>query len=302
MHRKPITTTILALALLVLAPSAQADTESDIVDLMASVNAELEAIDADVRLEVTEYLTAEDEQGRTVFFSDVGNKQLGFDFVPGDPRRVPWSGPLGTGDDITWASDTSFPDGDAFPLSGGGLAATQGAISSAMATWQGVNCSGIPLSGVVTVGNIGFLEFMFTGGASGSPVIAADIVHGGFGTPVDALLPPPVIAAAFTFVFVGPPDIDNNGKIDVALKEIYYTRNFLWDINGNIDVETVALHEVGHGLSQAHFGKLARTDKNGKFHFAPRAVMNAGYTGPQQQLAGSDNGGHCSNWASWPNN
>jgi hypothetical protein len=45
-----------------------------------------------------------------------------------------------------------------------------------------------------------------------------------------------------------------------------------------------------------------RTDKNGKFHFAPRAVMNAGYTSVQQHLTGSDLAGHCSIWAAWPYN
>jgi hypothetical protein len=37
-------------------------------------------------------------------------------------------------------------------------------------------------------------------------------------------------------------------------------------------------------------------------HFAPRAVMNAAYSGIQTEIDGSDKGGHCSNWASWPNN
>ena len=63
----------------------------------------------------------------------------------------------------------------------------------------------------------------------------------------------------------------------------------------------MALHETGHGLSQDHFGKLHLTTANGKFHFSPRAVMNAGYTGVQQVLTGSDNAGHCSIWSSWPN-
>ncbi len=62
------------------------------------------------------------------------------------------------------------------------------------------------------------------------------------------------------------------------------------------------MHEAGHGLSQGHFGKLIQTNSNGLFHFAPKAVMNAGYTGPQKTLAGTDNAGYCGNWASWPNN
>ena len=34
---------------------------------------------------------------------------------------------------------------------------------------------------------------------------------------------------------------------------------------------------------------------------APEAVMNAAYTGPQRELLGTDNGGHCSIWGNWPN-
>ncbi len=68
-----------------------------------------------------------------------------------------------------------------------------------------------------------------------------------------------------------------------------------------IDIESIALHEMGHGLSQAHFGTLFRTPSNGKFHFSPMAVMNAGYVYiPWHELMATDIAGHCSIWASWP--
>ena len=184
-------------------------------------------------------------------------------------------------------------DGDA----GVGTAATQTAINSAMATWTDIKCSNIPLTSVPATGDVGFVGAIVTGGALGSFVPAADVVHAGFGTIVDAILPSPIIAAAFTVFFIdgggNPTDIDDNDKLDATLREIYYTLNFSWGINTNfsIDVETVSLHEADHGLSQAHFGKLFRTDKNGKFHFAPRAVMNAGYTGQQHNLAGTTRAG-----------
>ncbi|MDX1546159.1 MAG: hypothetical protein R3247_04190 [Rhodothermales bacterium] len=273
----------------------QGDLESGLLAFGQEMNAALESGGYDVRMESVTYYTESEEAGNTVFFSDVGNKQLGSHFVPGDVRRA-WS--ASGGNAITWASDTA--QGDAGP----GLGATQAAIASAMATWNAESCSNLSLTDVSPGGDIGFLEFLLTGGASGSPIPAADVVQGGFGTAVDALLPPPIIAAAFTFIFTGGGDINNDGKVDTALREIYYTMNFPWSIGGvgGIDVETVALHETGHGLSQAHFGKLKQTTSNGKFHFAPRAVMNAGYTGAQQTLAGTDNGGHCSIWGSWPNN
>ena len=277
--------------------AAQDDPATAIGALINDINAELKAQGTGYRLGEVDYYTAKDQVGRTVFFSDLGKKQLVFDFVPGDPRRDSWSG-VGAGDSITWTSDLT--DGDARL----GLGPTQAAINSAMATWNGIKCSNIPLALVPAVGDVGFVEAILTGGASGSFVPAADVVHAGFGTIVDLILPPPIIAVFFIDGSGNPTDIDDNGKLDAALREIYYTLNFPWGINTNfpIDVETVALHEAGHGLSQAHFGKLFRTDRNGKFHFAPRAVMNAGYTGQQHKLAGSDKGGHCSNWANWPQN
>ena len=70
---------------------------------------------------------------------------------------------LGPVDDITWTSD--LPEGNA----GVGLGPTQTAIGSAMATWQGVKCSNIPLRSVATGGDLGFVQFIVTGGVSGSP-------------------------------------------------------------------------------------------------------------------------------------
>ena len=68
-----------------------------------------------------------------------------------------------------------------------------------------------------------------------------------------------------------------------------------------MDIETVALHEAGHGLSQGHFGKAFRTNANQKVHFVPRVVMNASYTGIQTSFEKADNGGQSSNWGESPN-
>jgi hypothetical protein len=88
----------------------------------------------------------------------------------------------------------------------------------------------------------------------------------------------------------------------VAWREIYYNDAFLWRDGATYDVETIALHEAGHGLSQAHFGKAFADAGKGKLHFAPRAVMNAAYSGVQTEIDGTDKGGHCSIWGNWPNN
>jgi hypothetical protein len=148
-------------------------------------------------------------------------------------------------------------------------------------------------------------------GGIGTPIV--DITHAGWESAAffDALVPGGsnfILAVTFSFIFVdaagNPTDINGDGKADTAFSEIYYNDVFAWGINVStfpFDVETVALHESGHGLSQNHFGKIFLTNSNGKLHFAPFAVMNAAISRQAHNLTGTDNGGHCSIWGSWPN-
>lgn len=294
--------TVLTLALVqpvvrtkAVSPSAPTETTAEQIQaLMAQINARLEETGDERRVEYAEYLTQSDsgEVGQTVFFRNRGERQLSAHFVPGDARR-------GGATNITYIVDQT--EG---AIDGLTTAQTTAAIDRAMATWDGVNCSVIPITKTPDLPgtDLGVIEFL--NGLGGSPFVFADVTHSGW-LP-GGILPPNVIAVTFTFIFIddggNPTDIDSNGKADTAFREILYNNAFTWAINGNIDVETVALHESGHGLSQGHDGALFQTNSNGKFHFAPRAVMNAGYTGVQQNLRGTDNGGHCSIWASWPNN
>jgi hypothetical protein len=268
-------------------------TPEQILALMDGMNAQLASDGANYRVEYAEYLTADDsgEAGLIVFANDRGNKQLGSHFVAGDPRR-------GGRTNITYLVDQT--EG---AIDGLTVADTTAAIDRAMTTWEGVNCSQIPITKLPDLPGIdlGVVETLL--GLGGGPFMLADITHAGW-VPA-GVFPPSVLGVTFTFVFAAggmATDIDNNGKTDAAFREILYSDSFTWRINGNIDVETVALHESGHGLSQAHFGKIFGTTANGKIHFAPRAVMNAAYSGVQQQPKGTDNGGHCSIWGSWPTN
>ena len=170
-----------------------ADPADAIRTLGEDLNAQLAADGSPYRLGMVEWYTGADEAGQTVFFNNRGNKQLTYQFVPGDPRRD-WSGPVGPGDDITWASDLT--QGDAGP----GLGATQTAIGNAMATWDSQACSTLPVTFAPSAGDIGWLEFFFSPIPGGSPVPAADVVHGGFGTGIDLFLPPPIIAATYTII------------------------------------------------------------------------------------------------------
>lgn len=246
-----------------------------------------------------EYLTASEsgQVGKTIFFSNVGNKQLGADFVPGLS--------LDGTDNISYYIDENRPSND-LPVN-----VTSNAISRAMQTWDDVNCSDLGMYRVPSQPaiNTGLVSAIF--GFGGSFDYTADVVHAGWlpAAFFDLLAPGGsafILGVTFTITFTdengNPTDVDNNGKADVAWREIYYNDAFPWADGAHYDVETIALHEAGHGLSQAHFGKAFRDNGAGKIHFAPRAVMNAAYSGIQTEIVKTDNGGHCSNWASWPNN
>ena len=283
------------------APNAA--TEESLLDMMDAVNAQLAAGGANYQVGVAEYTVSPDagEAGSTLIARNIGNKQLIFDFVPLDPRRA-WSGSAaGPTDDITFAIDQTT---DATPVLGGLTAAqATAAILRGIASWDAVNCSVLPLTQNPDFGlDIGV--FAFQNGLSGSPFIFADVQQAGFR---DVNFAGNVLGVTFTFVFITgagqPTDIDGNGLGDVAFREIYYDPTFPWRDNNvnNIDLESVAVHEFGHGLSQGHFGNIfIRND--GLPDASPRAVMNAAYLAPFRNLAGSDNGGHCGIWDTWPLN
>lgn len=277
--------------------------DQDCHPLLISINEQLEQMGVEYRVEMAEYFTTTDgpEFGRTVYASNRGNKQLAVHWVPFDPRRD-WSGP---GSSISWINDLL----EGATSSGLGELQTAAAIGRAMNTWDSVKCSTIPL---YPFGDyyfdFGYVQYLL--GFGGIEGVAADVTHGGF-LPAgffDELAPGGsnyILGVTFTFLWVDetgtPTDINNDNKFDTAFREIYYNDIFSWAIDANYDVETVALHEMGHGLSQAHFGDIFRDGGKGKLHFAPRAVMNAAYTGVQHKLTGTDNGGHCSIWGNWPN-
>jgi hypothetical protein len=270
---------------------------ASILDLMDHVNAGLELQGAGYRVEMAEYLTSPasgDEAGATLLARDLGNKRLSADFVAFDPRRT-WSGSDTGSDDITFAIDQT---GDAVPPFGGATAAaTTAAIQAAMGTWSSVACSSLAVDQVADFGlDLGVVAFLNNLG--GSPFVVADLMHAGWR---DIDFAGGVLGVTFTFVFTSggvPTDIDANGQDDVAFREIYYDPSWLWQVGSDIDVETVALHESGHGLSQAHFGNIFA--KEGVLTASPRAVMNAIYGGVLHDLTGTDRGGHCGNWANWP--
>lgn len=301
MNKGTVAALILSLLLPVAASAAKKPappvlTEAEVLmNHMDTVNQRLSSQGANYRLYIIETLTTSADAGITVFARNLGNKQLSHHFVPGDPRRE-WN----TGSSITWTVDGTADNAYA-PLV---LADIEGAFDRAVGTWQDVACSDIPLEKVASVGDVGYVEAA-TCGNGGSFDIYADITFGGFGQ-VDCIQGANVLATTYTLIWVddnsNPTDVDRNGKADTAFREIYFKGGWNWNINATYDIETVALHEFGHGISQGHFGTIFLDGGQGNVHFAPRAVMNAAYSGIQQQIAETDNAGHCSIWAQWPNN
>ena len=276
---------------------AEESAPTDLATLMDNMNLQLAAEGAPYIVGWAEYITeaSGNEAGGTVFAKDLGNKQLTADFVPGDGRRT-WSGPDAV--HLTYAIDQT---GDAVPPFGGLTAAqTDAAIVRAMNTWNALTCSDLGLVRNATTADLGFIAR--SNGGSGSFTVAADVQHAGFR---DLNFAGNILGVTFTLVFVNagvPTDIDADGRADVAFREIYYDPSFNWRDNGvaNVDLQSVSVHESGHALSQAHFGTIQQNPA-GKLVIAPHAVMNAAYTAPFRDLQGSDVGGHCSNWAAWPN-
>ena len=292
--------TVVPLALLLAAGAPLLAEEARFSPVLAGINDQLAVEGSEYRIESAEAMTtAGPEFGITLIANNRGNKQLGSHWVAGDPRRGGFT-------DIAYFIDLF----DGATASGLTAAQTTGAIDAAMSTWQDVQCSDIPITrlGAFNI-DLGFVEFLL--GFGGFPQPLFDLTHAGFlpGAFFDALAPGGstfILGVTVTLVFVDgngiPTDIDGNGKTDTGIREIYYNNAFPWFVNGvnNVDVQSVAVHEAGHGLSQAHFGKVF-LDNKGNLKFAPKAVMNAVYVGPQRDLLGTDNGGHCSIWAEWPN-
>ena len=278
------------------------------VAMLAAMNDGLASRGRPVRVGKAELLIANSgglAQGQEIFAND-RTHVLPYRWVPGDARR----GALGSA--LTYIVDQS--DGVATAV-GGTLsnAQTEAAIDRAMHTWDvGTQCSALPLVKVSDDGS----DFDLTDallGFGGFDGPRADIVNAGWMPAAffDVVAPSGssfILGVTFTFYFVEqdgvtPTDINRDRRIDTAFKETYYNNSLPWkiDTGSGIDVESVALHENGHGLELAHIGKIFATLANGELHFAPRAVMNAAYSGVQQVPTGLDLAGHCANFGKWPN-
>jgi len=227
-------------------------------------------------------------------------------FVENDPRRA---SPPNT---ITYLVDGS--DGAAFGFDPARVlvvlpnAVTEPEIDAAMAAWDDFQCNGPNVTKVSDPGeDPDWLDNIFAGTPVNPAVPYADVVHAGWlpATFFDRLRPNGgsfLLGFTVTFTFLNPDgtrsDIDRDGRPDAAWREIYYNRGFTWGTGGNLlndDIQTVAIHESGHAFGLGHFGKV--TEKDGIFHFSPRAAMNAVVPPEDREIYGTDIASFCSVWA-----
>lgn len=244
------------------------------------------------------------EEGRTVWFrKDLGNGQLTHDFVFNDPRAA-WDTVPGISFGVKYGNTS--PDVN--------LTNQSFWMVESLRIWERTGCSGLRLTeNAANSGAPGLVENFFNTGVIDINLIEADITQVGF-RGVGPIFAPgtSTLGVTYTLFWVDGngnlTDIDGDGKIDAALREIYYNDQYEWADNGVegpqpsgprvFDLPTVAIHEAGHGLSSAHFGNIGR--KDGFLVAAPRSIMNAIYGGLLRDLAGRDVGAHCGNWANWP--
>lgn len=246
---------------------------------------------------------------QTLIVANDRTHRLDSQFVERDPRRGGFS-------DISYLVDQSDGAALAFANPTGNAivtlpnAVTEARITASMNRWQ--NSPGCPGPAVVKIADDGTDPDLIDGlvgfGGIGTP--RADITHAGWLPPAffNAIGGPggaaSILGVTFTFIFTNdddsPTDINNDGRADVAFREIYYNLGFGWSEGPSrprgIDIDSVSTHESGHAFGLGHFGKVF-VDNTNTLKFAPRAVMNAVYVSPFAELAGTDNASFCSIWA-----
>jgi hypothetical protein len=258
--------------------------------------------------------------GYTVVTHDVGNQSFPLQFVPGDVRRHE-----SDTDVLLYRIDlTELPTGFTADE-------VESAIESAVATFNAVPCSKTQLVRVDADpdADLGLAQHLT--GLGGSPDPLPDITFAGWvpseffeiigQAPANGVTFPVVFDADGVSLVPGYDvlaapqdysDIDRDGNADTYSMEVYFNSDstFTTDpVAGNslfaIDLESIALHELGHALGMDHFGRTEIIlDENFEFvdiRVNPNSVslMNTNNYLTTRELSGSDVASFCEIYANW---
>ena len=303
-----------------IAPSGDAEA-TEVSPVLVDMNRQLAATGAKVRIVKADLMmSAHGWSGATSteLLANDRARGIGMEWVPGDPSR---DGRVG----VTYAA-RAVQRFRPYTLDGtaGGRVSNETVaahIEEGMQAWRSQKCSSAPMTPVAIAPNTDpdLIDNLVFTGRPGSWVQPADIVHSGFldpnfflaiGGPNDG---PYILGVTFTLNLVDENgndlDIDNNGKLDIGLAEIYYNPGwFYWTSvarPNSIDFYSVMTHETGHSLGLNHFGKLFITKHDAAdglqiadVKYAPYAMMNAAYIDGRNEIAGTDRSSFCQIWAS----
>lgn len=265
--------------------------------VMARANLRLAAAGAPVRVARAELSLAGNPSAQTVVFAKDRELRLDSRWVPFDPRR---------------GGTAVLRHANFLPLMyANGTTPGAAAVNAAYGTWNGVTCNGLATNLVTLPTNVfpslilsinGFVQDPFQADINIIGWLPASLFNAFFGA--DG---PYILGVTWTFIWVDgttdiPTDIDHDGRLDTALKEMWFNDYSPWSNTGvgGYDIQTIALHEEGHTLELGHFGKVFLSG-SGKLQESPRAVMNAFYLGVLRAPLGSDVAALCGNFGSWPN-
>jgi hypothetical protein len=259
-----------ALLLPTVATAQEGDTET--LTLMLSSNDGLRAQGMDYIIQQIDYFRQDGSRASARLY------QAEFGWVPGDARRG------ATGGSLSLLFDSPNGTVEGLPAS-----AVGNAVRRAGVTWNADSClADTPLTEVAHPGgDVTVLDGVAADGTIGDP-FAGDIVVGGSPDSLQSLFGPDTIAFSVTFIFVdgsgAPTDVDGDGRLDTAHNEIYLNPSLDWTLDSDgvgFDLETTALHELGHALGLGHFGA------------PPESVMNPVYAGVRRELFAIDHAAVC---------